>query len=278
MYRVPGKARIVDGKRRSYGESIRNEDSRLKLSAPVKGQNNGKISKRCNKWIINSHHTYIRTINNSRIVSCKASASNDSSRLNRLVFNHEVKKVDNQREPLKGESSRSYACASKRSNSQYQELYGSYTIQYQNIDVSDFNESCFGYRINKNTSLNITSNENPFTDTDDEDSEAEDSEDKDSEDEDHEDEDRVKWSDAYISEYNGLKMKISRKRKRDEDIDESPLNAPLQKKINCATPLNTPISTKINGSSPLNTPISKKINITSPLNTPLPKNINGKAY
>ena len=275
---------MVGGKRISYGESIRNEDSRLKLSAPVKGQNNGKISKRCNKWIMNSHHTNIRTINNSRIGLCKASASNDSSRLNRVVFNHEVKKVDNQPEPLNGESSCSYACENKRSNSQYQELYGSSADHHQDIDVSDIKESCFGYRINKNTSLNIVpSNENPITDTDDDDSEDEDSEDEDSEDEDSEDEDSEyedggNWSDAYVSEYNGLKMKISRKRKRGEDTDGSPLNAPLQKKINCATPLNKPLLNKINGTSPLNTPISKKINITSPLNTPLPKKINGKVY
>ena len=105
MYRIPGKSGIVDGKRRSYGESIRNEELRLKLSASVKGQKkkSGKISRPCsyNKWIMNAQNTNIRTINNSRIGLCKAFVSSNSSRLNQDVFNHEVKTVDNQREIIK---------------------------------------------------------------------------------------------------------------------------------------------------------------------------------
>ena len=282
MYRIPGKSGIVDGKRRSYGESIRNEELRLKLSASVKGQKSGKISRpsNYNKWIMNAQNTNIRRINNSGIVVyrglCKGSVYSNSSRLNQDVFNHEVKTVDNQREPLKGDSS--YACADRTSSVQNRKIYRSVATEREDVgvsqdsssrsyacaskrssnqylDVNDVKESCFGYKINKNTSLN--------TDTEDEDSE---------------DEDRGRWLDAHVSEYNGLKMKISRKRKRGEDIDESPFNAPLPKKINVATPLNTPLLNKKNGTSPLNTPISKNINITSPLNTPLPKNINAKVY
>ena len=59
------------------------------------------------------------------------------------------------------------------------------------------------------------------------------------------------WSNAYISERNGLKMKISRKRKHEEDANEN--------------------DDERNGTSPLNTPLPKKVNGTSPLNTPLPK-------
>ena len=89
------------------------------------------------------------------------------------------------------------------------------------------------------------------------------------------------WTSAYISERNGLKMKISRKRKYEEVPDRSddkingtsPLNTPLSKNVNGTSPLNTPLPLpkKVDGLSPLNTPLSKKINGTSPLNTPLPK-------
>ena len=49
------------------------------------------------------------------------------------------------------------------------------------------------------------------------------------------------WSNAYISERNGLKIKISRKRKHEEDANGSgdktngtnPLNTPLPKKVKC---------------------------------------------
>ena len=127
--------------------------------------------------------------------SSYACADRRSSVQNREIY----RSAETEREDVLGgsqdSSSRSYACASKGSSS-----------QYHIIDVnSNVKESCFGYKINKNTSLKIPSNEDPCTD----------SEDEDSEDEDSEDEDRGRWLDAYVSEYNGLKMKISRKRKRE---------------------------------------------------------------
>ena len=105
----------------------------------------------------------------------------------------------------------------------------------------------------ESSSLDVHINEDVYCDIDDEDSRKERHIDQ--------------WTNAYISQRNGLKMKISRKRKHedvpdgsdDKTIRTSPLNTPL------------PLPRKVEGLSPLNTPLSKNINGTSPLNTPLPK-------
>ena len=76
MYRNPKRPGFVDGKRRSYGESIRNEVLRLKLSAPVKVQKSSKVSGSCrNKWKLCNIQTDIQLISKSRIDDCKDKVS-----------------------------------------------------------------------------------------------------------------------------------------------------------------------------------------------------------
>ena len=139
----------------------------------------------------------------------------------------------------------------------------------ENVGVKRFIGSQFKEADDESISLNVHLNEEVRCDIDDGDSGKEI----------HIDE----WTGAYISEINGLKMKISRKRKHEEVQDgsddktngTSPLNTPLSKNINGTSPLNTPLSLpkKVDGLSPLNTPLSKNINGTSPLNIPLPNKI-----
>ena len=70
MYRIPTKPRVVDGKRRSYGGTVRDEALRLKMSAPVKVQNSSKLSGSFRSKLKNLQKN-IRAISKSRINYCK---------------------------------------------------------------------------------------------------------------------------------------------------------------------------------------------------------------
>ena len=239
MYRNPKRPGFVVGKRRSYGESIRNEALRLKMSAPVKVQKSSKVSGSCRKNLCNIQRD-IQLISISRINDCKDKVSTS----NVDVVGRKVKKVDDQSKSLMLHNSRSDVHKSS------QDVHGN--IVKSRIAVSDEVKKVDGQKIY----LKLP-NSHP--------------------DAIHIDE----WTNAYISERNGLKMKISRKRKHEEvqdgsDVETngtSPLNTPLSKNINGTSPLNTPLPLpkKVDGLSPLNTPLSKNVNGRSPLNTPLPK-------
>ena len=97
MYRNPKRPGIVNGKRRIYGESIRNEVLRLKLSAPVKVQKNSKVSGSCRKkWKLSNIQTGIQLISKSRINDCKDKLSTS----NVDVVGRKVKTVDDQSKSL----------------------------------------------------------------------------------------------------------------------------------------------------------------------------------
>ena len=302
MYRIPTKPRVVDGRRRSYGGTVRDEALRLKMSAPVKLQNSSKVSGFRNK--LKNLQKNIRAISKSRLNYRKVKLSTSNVDVVGRVLN----KVDGQSEYLMLHSSRPrvYQQGYERSQDMYdsfvkskiavcdevkrrQDVFESLVNLRESVSVSRSAESQFKDSVGENTSLDL--NEEVCCSVDD---------DGDSGRETH-----VEWSNAYVSERNGLKMKISRKRKHEEDdygdsgrerhVDEwsnayiferNGLKMKISRKrkheedakgsgdeTNGTSPLNIPLPKKGNGTSPLNTPLPNKVNRTSPLNTPLPKKI-----
>ena len=118
-----------------------------------------------------------------------------------------------------------------------QDVFESLVNLRENVSVSRSTEGQFKESVGEKTSLDL--NEEVCCSVDDDGNSQRE----------HVDE----WSNAYVSERNGLKMKISLKRKHKEDANGS--------------------DDKTNGTSPLSTPLPKKVNGTSPLNTPFPKKI-----
>ena len=278
MYRIPTKPRVVDGKRRSYGGTVRDEALRLKMSSPVKIQNSSKVSGSFRNKFKNLQKN-IRAISKSRINYCE---ENKLSTSNVDVVGRVLNKVDGKSEYLMLHNSRPHVKSvngKQQNNDAYkykrsQDVLESMVNLHERVSVSlsQFKES-----LSENTSLN--SNEDVCCSVDD---------DGDSGREIHVDE----WSNAYISERNGLKMKISRRRKHQEDddgdsgrerhVDDEWSNAIISERNGLKMKISRKrkhqedddgSDDKTNGASPLNTPLPKKVNGTSPLNTPFPKKV-----
>ena len=118
MYRIPTKPRVVDGKRRRYGGTVRDEALRLKMSAPVKVQNSSKVSDIFRNKLKNLQKN-IRAISKSRINYSKEKLSTS----NVDVVGRVVNKVDGQSEYLMLHNSRPHAY---QGHERSQDMYDSF--------------------------------------------------------------------------------------------------------------------------------------------------------
>ena len=104
MYRIPAKPRVVDGNRRSYGGTVRDEALRLKLSAPVKVQKS-KVSGSFRNKLKNLQKN-IRAISKSTIINYRKEKLS-TSKVD--VVGRVLNKVDDQSEYLMLHNSRPHA-------------------------------------------------------------------------------------------------------------------------------------------------------------------------
>ena len=146
----------------------------------------------------------------------------DSFVKSQIAVCDEVKRDNGKQIYLKEQNNHPDALKYKRK----QDVLESLVNLRESVSISLSTESQFKESLGENISLNL--NEDVFCSVDD---------DGDSGRERHVDE----WSNTYISERNGLKIKISQKRKHEEDANgsgdktngTSPLNTALPKKVKC---------------------------------------------